>query len=201
MILLKASLCIVTYNNSAIISDALNSVLNNTTGTELDIFVVDNASTDGTPDIVEKVFPFVRLIRCKDNKGFGGGHNAILNVLDSDFHFILNPDILVKDNIITHICEFMSNNSDIAMLVPKFLYEDGREQFTPKLTPTFRYMLGGRLERFGGIFRKWRKEYTFADKNVNEVTDVGFCSGCFIVIRTDVFQKVGGFDERYFLYS
>ena len=198
---MKASLCIVTYNNKDNICAALSSILENTSGTKLDIFVCDNASTDGTPDIVESAFPQVRLIRQSENKGFGAGHNTVLPLLDSDIHFIVNPDIMLTEDTVTLMCKFLEANPDIVMAVPKFLYQNGMEQFTPKLTPTLRYMIGGRLERFGGIFRKWRREYTFADRQVTEVTDVGFCSGCFIAIRTDVFKKTGGFDERYFLYS
>ncbi|MBQ5333197.1 MAG: glycosyltransferase family 2 protein [Oscillospiraceae bacterium] len=199
--LLKASLCIVTYNNKNNISAALGSILEKTKGAELQIYICDNASTDGTPDMVERDFPQVKVIRGSENRGFGAGHNTIINMLDSDIHFIVNPDIMLTEDTVTQMCGFMNDNPDIVMAVPKFIYENGEEQFTPKLTPTLRYMLGGRLERFGGVFRRWRREYTFADRNITEVTDVGFCSGCFIVIRTDVFKKLGGFDERYFLYS
>jgi len=198
---LKASLCIVTYNNRDNISAALGSIIEKTKGTELSVYICDNASSDGTPDIVEKEFPQVTVIRNTENRGFGSGHNTIINELDSDVHFIVNPDIMLTCDTVTQMCGFMKDNPDIVMAVPKFVYENGREQFTPKLTPTLRYMLGGRFERFGGVFRKWRREYTFADRNVTEVTDVGFCSGCFIAIRTDIFKRVGGFDERYFLYS
>ena len=191
----------MTYNNKDNISAALGSITDKTKGTELRIYICDNASTDGTPDIIEREFPQVKVIRSSENKGFGAGHNSIIDMLDSDIHFIVNPDIMLTGDTVTEMCEFMRDNPDIVMAVPKLLYENGEEQFTPKLTPTLRYMLGGRLERFGGVFRKWRREYTFADRNVTEVTDVGFCSGCFIVIRTDIFKKLGGFDERYFLYS
>lgn len=199
--MLKASLCIVTYNNKDNITNSLSSVLEKTQGTETEIYVCDNASADGTPDIIEKQFPQVKVIRSSENKGFGAGNNMILGMIDSDIHFIVNPDIMLTEDTVTKMCRFMQDNPDIVMAVPKLKYENGEEQFTPKRIPTLRYMLGGRLERFGGVFRKWRREYTFADRNVSEVTDVGFCSGCFIVIRTDVFKKIGGFDERYFLYS
>lgn len=200
-ICLKASLCIVTYNNRDNISAALDSVLRHTKGTELQIFVCDNASSDGTPDIVERDFPEVKLIRNAENKGFGAGHNIVLPMLDSDVHFIVNPDIMLTEDTVAGMCGFLANEPDIVMAVPRFVYENGEEQFTPKLAPKLRYMLGGRLERFGGVFRKWRREYTFADRSVTEVTDVGFCSGCFIAVKTDVFRRIGGFDERYFLYN
>lgn len=198
---LKASLCIVTYNNRDNICTAVGSVLEKTKGTELQIYICDNASTDGTPDMIEREFPQVKVIRSGENKGFGAGHNLILDMLDSDIHFIVNPDIMLTGDTVTQMCGFMEDNPDIVMAVPKLLYENGEEQFTPKLAPKLKYMVGGRFERFGGVFRKWRREYTLADRNVTEVTDVGFCSGCFIVIRTDIFKKLGGFDERYFLYN
>lgn len=198
---MTASLCIVTYNNKDNIIAALSSIYKYTKGAELTVYIVDNNSTDGTPDIIAGKFPQVQIIRSSENKGFGAGHNLVLPRLRSEYHFIVNPDIKFISDIVTDMCRFLSENPDIAMAVPKFLYEDGRQQFTPKLTPKLRYMLGGRLEKFGGIFRKWRKEYTFADRNVTEVTDVGFCSGCFIAIRTEIFKAAGGFDERYFLYS
>ncbi|MDE7292966.1 MAG: glycosyltransferase family 2 protein [Oscillospiraceae bacterium] len=198
---MTATLCIVTYNNKDNIANALTSIFEHTKGTEITVYIVDNNSTDGTPELVAEKFPKVKLVRSKENKGFGAGHNMILNEINSEYHFIVNPDIKLTSDIVTDMCKFLSENPDIVMAVPKFLYEDGSEQFTPKKTPTVRYMLGGRLERFGGVFRKWRREYTFADRNVTETTDVGFCSGCFIAVRTEVFRAVGGFDERYFLYS
>lgn len=179
----------------------MRSILEKTTGIAMTVYICDNASTDGTPEIVERDFPQVKLVKVSENRGFGAGHNHVRDILESDIHFIVNPDVMLIEDTVTKMCVFMRDNPDIVMAVPKFTYENGEEQFTPKLTPTLRYMIGGRFERFGGAFRKWRREYTFADRNVTEVTDVGFCSGCFFAIRTDVFKKVGGFDERYFLYS
>ena len=196
-----ASLCIVTYNNASGIIKSLESIYANSDINRLKVYIVDNNSTDKTADIISEKFPQVVLVRNKDNKGFGHGHNCVLDKLSSDYHFIVNPDIIIKDNIISDIMNYMEQNKDISMLVPKFIYEDGREQFTPKRRPTIRYMLGGRLERFGGCFKRWRDEYTMRTVNVIAPVDVGFCSGCFIAVKTELFKKIGGFDERYFLYN
>ena len=193
-------MCIVTYNNSDNIERTLKSMCANV-DEQVQIYVVDNNSTDNTVEIIKQKFPEVTIIENRDNKGFGHGHNAILNQINSDYHFIINPDILFSDNIIKKISDFLDENADIAMVVPKFIYENGNEQFTPKLQPTLKYMLGGRFERFGNPFKRWRDEYTMRGKTISEPVDVGFCSGCFVAIRTDVFKKVGGFDERYFLYN
>ncbi len=194
------SVCIVTFNNAAVIGQMLESVYKNAPENIM-VYVVDNNSTDETTDIVAEKFPSVTLIKNTDNKGFGHGHNAVMDMLDSDYHFIVNPDILIKNNIFAEMSDYMNNNPDVVMAVPKFIYENGEEQFTPKLQPSFKYMLGGRLERFGGCFKRRRDEYTMRNKQVTEPVDVGFCSGCFIAIRTSVFKQIKGFDERYFLYN
>lgn len=197
----KATGCIVTYNNADKIEQAVASILEHTAGTDFRLIISDNMSTDGTPQIIREKFPQVTVVENKENGGFGKGHNAVMDMLDSDYHFIINPDIILTDNAVEQFIEYFEAHRDVVMAVPKLLYEDGREQFTPKRTPTLRYMLGGRLERFGGVFRRWRDEYTFRGENVTEPVDCGFCSGCFICIRTEIFKKAGGFDERYFLYS
>lgn len=198
---MNASLCIVTYNNRHNIEKAIDSVFEHTKSVDFTLYICDNCSSDGTADLIAEKYPQIKLIRAQKNGGFGAGHNTVLPLLESEFHFIVNPDIILKNDTVGEMCRFLEENPDIVMAVPKFLYENGEEQFTPKLTPQVKYMLGGRLERFGGVFRKWRREYTFADRDVHEVTDVGFCSGCFIAVRTEVFRKIGGFDERFFLYN
>lgn len=195
---MNASLCIVTYNNRHNIEETIRSVFEHTKSVDFTLYICDNCSEDGTVSLVEEKFPSVKVIRTSKNGGFGYGHNAVLPRLESDYHFIVNPDIVLQSDIVGEMCRFLEENPDIVMAVPKFLDQNGREQFTPKLTPKLKYMLGGRLERFGGVFRKWRREYTFADREIRDVTDVGFCSGCFIAVRTEVFRKIGGFDERFF---
>ena len=124
-----------------------------------------------------------------------------MDMLDSKYHFIINPDIFLTNDAVGEFIDYFESHDDVVMAVPKLVYEDGTEQFTPKLTPSVKYMMGGRLEKFGNPFKRWRDEYTMRGKNVTEPVDCGFCSGCFICIRTDTFKSIGGFDERYFLYS
>ncbi|MCM1523917.1 MAG: glycosyltransferase family 2 protein [Ruminococcus sp.] len=198
---IKATGCIVTYNNADKIEAVIRSVLDHTKNIDFKLFVSDNMSSDGTAELVRRSFPAVTVIENGSNNGFGHGHNAVLDMLDSKYHFIINPDIILENNAVDSFIEYFEKNADVVMAVPKLLYENGNEQFTPKLTPTLKYMLGGRLERFGDPFKKWRDEYTLRGKNVSEPFECGFCSGCFICIRTEIFKKIGGFDERYFLYS
>ncbi|MGN0779591.1 MAG: glycosyltransferase family 2 protein, partial [Aristaeellaceae bacterium] len=79
--------------------------------------------------------------------------------------------------------------------------QDGTEQFLPKKQPTIRYLLGGRLERLGEPFRSLRRDFTLQNQTITQPTPVGFATGCFLLIRTDVFRQLKGFDERFFLYQ
>ena len=199
----KISVCIVTHNNIGCVAKAVQTLFSHTKTTELTLYISDNASTDGTVELLTQMFENdgrVKIIRNGKNIGFGKGHNKILDKLDSDYHLILNPDIVLIEDALTTLVAYMENNRNIGIITPKILNPDGSEQFLPKRKPTVKYLLGGRLERFGGVFRKWRTEYTRRGERIEEPVDIEFCTGCFMLIRTEVFRRISGFDERYFMY-
>ena len=173
------------------------SLKENTKGRELKVFVFDNASK--SIDIRLSSAADVLEVN-KDNIGFGAAHNKILNYEMGKYHAVVNPDITVDSDVLSHLADILENNPDIAMITPRILNEDGTEQKLPKRTPTARYLFLGRLSRFGGIFKKIRDEYVRANEVFEDLTDIDFCTGCFFMIRSEVFEKIGGFDERYFMY-
>ena len=73
-------------------------------------------------------------------------------------------------------------------------------QAVPRVLPKHRYMFAGQLERFGGVFRRWRDDYTRRNETFDGPTDIESCTGCFMTVRTAVLKAVGGFDERFFMY-
>ena len=196
----KISICIVTYNNENNILNVLECIYKHSKNFELETFVVDSNSSDETVALVKKNFPQVNLIVLPKNRGFGYGHNQVLNTINSDFHVILNPDITFDTNIFDELSSYLKNISDVAMVVPQILNSDGSIQDLPRCAPKFKYLISGRLERFCRLFKLWRDEYTCKGKNFDKPTEIDFCSGCFIMIRTDIFKKLNGFDERFFMY-
>ena len=96
---------------------------------------------------------------------------------------------------------YMEAHPSIAILTPRVLNTDGTEQFLPKKQIAVHYLLGGLFENFGGVFRRWREEFTLADLDVQFPMPVEFATGCFLLIKTSVFQQLGGFDPRFFLYQ
>ncbi|MBR3968039.1 MAG: glycosyltransferase family 2 protein [Clostridia bacterium] len=187
------SAAIVTYNDIDCVPTAVESVLKNTKKYPLKFYVIDNNSTDGTADLIEKSYK-VSVIRQNKNLGFGAGHNIALGQQLGKYHFVINPDISFDSDVISDMVDYFENNSDVIMAMPKILNLDGTEQKLPKERPTFKRLFLGRL------FSSVRSEYVWANKQITTPTEIDFCTGCFFCIRTNAFEKLGGFDERYFMY-
>lgn len=198
--MLDLSIGIVTYNNEKEIKSLLLDIFRHTKDLAFQVYIVDNASTDGTVALVRKEFPMVNIIETGKNLGFGAGHNRLLPLLDSRYHLILNPDIRISSNSLKGLVDYMDTHVDVAMVTPRILNQDGTEQCLPKRTPSFRYMVCGRLERFSKKFAAIRREYTMADAKFTEPTEISFCTGCFMLLSTEVFKSCNGFDERFFMY-
>ena len=147
------------------------------------------------------MFPGVTLLPQKGNIGFGRANNAVLPHLRSKYHLIMNPDVTFDPDLLGRMVSYMENHPGIAILTPRVLNEDGTEQYLPKKRIAVHYLLSGLLEKFGGIFRRWRDEFTMADMEVRHPVPVEFATGCFLLIRTDVFLHLKGFDPRFFLYT
>lgn len=192
----KVSGCIVTYNEEDIIEDCISSILEHTKNLDFTLYVSDNDSKDKTIEIVKEKFPEVVLIENKKNGGFGDGHNKVLKQLDSDFHVVINPDIILKENTIEVLVEYLKSHEKVAMITPKILNEDGTEQYLPKRNPKFSYVILSKLKPF----RHYRAEYTRQKEDLKVPTKVEFCTGCFFVMRTRLMKQLGGFDPRYYMY-
>lgn len=194
---MKVTASIVTYNSANEISEVLNSL---SQAKNIEIFVIDNASEDNTREIVKKEFPEIKLIASPKNLGFGGGHNLAIEQIDSNYHIIVNPDISVEKDEIEKMLSYMEANPDVVVLTPRVLNTDGSEQFLPKRRPNLKYLFGGRLESKFKVCYRWRSEYTMRDEHIETPIQVDFATGCFMVCRSEALKKIGGFDERYFLY-
>ncbi|MBO4467971.1 MAG: glycosyltransferase family 2 protein, partial [Clostridia bacterium] len=159
----------------------------------LKLYVFDNGSTDDTVDLIKKL-DGVSVIENGKNIGFGAAHNLALKQDPGEYHFVINPDITVNGDLLSDMVDYLEQNEDVVMAMPKILNVDGSEQKLPKEIPTFKRLFLGRLSK------KVRNEYVWADKEIKVPTEIDFCSGCFFGIKTCVFKELGGFDERYFMY-
>lgn len=189
---------IVTYNNVSTIAKTLETLFKETQDVDFKLYVVDNGSSDGTPEYIEKSFPQVSVIRSEKNVGFGAGHNIVINSVDSSYHAIINPDIVLNENVIKKMVDFMEENSDIGLLSPRICFPDGRDQILGKRNPQLKYLVASRLR--GSEPGKLLKEYAMLDCDLTKPIRIENATGCFMLLRTDLLKKIGGFDDRYFMY-
>ncbi len=193
----KVTGCIVTYNNIRTIETAVRTVLDST-ACGFRLYVVDNGSTDGTVELIRDKFPGVTLIQMKSNVGFGAGHNHILNMLDSDYHAIINPDVIIKDDIISDMAAYLDGHPDVGMLSPRIRFPDGRPQVLGKRVPKPQYLIASRFRT--EVPGKLLREYAMLDEDLSVPREIQNATGCFMFIRTSLFKQLNGFDEKYFMY-
>ncbi len=190
---INISASIVTYNDIGRAPATVESILNNTKKYNLTLYVIDNASSDGTVKCIEKING-VTVIRNDKNIGFGAAHNRVLDNQIGKYHFVINPDITINSDVLSDMVDYFEADPDVVMAMPKILNTNGTEQKLPKERPTFKRLFFGRLSD------SVRSEYVWAEREITEPTEIDFCTGCFFCIRGDVFKKILGFDERYFMY-
>lgn len=200
----KITACIVAYCDYEEVVAAAKSVLHHTPGKDFRLFIVDNASPDGCGKQLSAVdFGDNRVeVRClPENLGFGKGHNSVLPDLDSEVHFILNPDILLTADTLTPLADWLLAKEGAVMATPQLFFPDGKVQHLPRRKPTPWLLLARQLApRFGGVFTKADRHYTMQDEDLTQPRRIEFCTGSFAAIRTDAFKAIGGFDPEYFMY-
>ena len=194
--------CIVTYNNMRTIEKTVETLLENTKGVDFTLYIQDNDSTDGTPDFLIKRFatdPRVIVTKRGVNNGFSAGHNSVLPLIDSDYHVVINPDIEIRDDVISAMVSYLDSNADIGLLSPRICFPDGKDQILGKRNPKLSYLVASRLRNEASPSRLLR-EYAMLDCDLSKPCDIENATGCFMMFRTSLFKEIGGFDSHYFMY-
>lgn len=191
--------CIVTHNNMRTIKDTLDSIFEYTKGVDFKLFAVDNLSEDGTPDFIRENYPQIELIEPGTNKGFGSGHNEVLGKINSKYHAIINPDVIIKSDVVKIMADKMDEDESVGMISPKILFPDGRLQILGKRMPKIKYLVASRMRK-GDEPSPLLAEFAMLDHDPDSEYQVEVATGCFLFIRTELFKKIGGFDEGYFMY-
>jgi len=190
-------------NNQEMVSKVINSCLSS----ELiyKIYLIDNSPTDEFKDFVN-IDSRIKYIFNNANLGFGKAHNiAMRKSIENSvpYHLVLNPDVYFDEGVLEELYEYMEGNKDVGLVMPKVLYPDGRIQYLCKLLPTPFDLFGRRFLNFYP-FKKYiekRNEiYELRFTGYDKIMEVPYLSGCFMFIRTKVLEKVGLFDERFFMY-
>lgn len=163
-------------------------------------FIIDNSTNDALREL-ESVSERITYIY-SDNLGFGSGHNiAIDRAIDlgSDYHIIINPDIYWNGDIIEQLVQFMDQNKDCGLVMPKILYPNGEVQYLCKLLPTPLDLFGRRFIPFKMFQEKRNAWYEMHWSGYDKVMEVPSLSGCFMFIRTDILKKQEGLINVFYV--
>jgi len=197
------SVIIVNYNVRVFLENALLSVQKALTGINGEIIVIDNASDDGSVEMMKQKFPGVKLISNKSNVGFASANNQGIKESQGDYLLLLNPDTILQEDTIRTMVEFLDQHQDVGLAGCKILNPDGSLQLACRRsfpTPWVAFTkITGLSTLFPNIpfFGKYNLAYLDPDKSY----EVDAVSGSFMFIRRSVLDKVGGLDEQFFMYG
>lgn len=196
----RITACIVSYGGYEEVLRAAESLLEHTREDFL-LYIVDNNSPDGTGEQLEQanLGPRCKVIRNGENLGFGKGHNTVIPFLESEYHFVVNPDIVIHSDVLGAMADWMDENPDVVMSTPYITFPDGRPQILPKRACNVMGLLSRQLPDCKPL-KKFGDHYAMLDEDLSKVTDIQFCTGSFFCMRTEVFKQMEGFDKGYFMY-
>lgn len=200
---MKLSVVIVNYNVKYFLEQCLHAALKAAELVDSEIFVVDNDSVDGSCQMVEEKFPEVKLISNRENLGFSKANNQAIRIASGEYILLLNPDTVVEEDCFLKIVGFMDRTPDAGGLGVKMI--DGKGRFLPESkrglpTPevAFWKMFGfSKLFPHSRYFSRYHLGYLSND----EIHEVEVLAGAFMLLRTEVLNKIGLLDEDYFMYG
>lgn len=199
----KLSFIIVNYNVKEFLQNLLQSLSKATRNIPSEIIVVDNASTDGSVEVVREKHPEVKLIANDTNVGFGAANNMGFEQSEGEYAVLINPDTIVKEDTFEKLLAFFERTPDAGIAGCKVLNPDGSLQLPcrrsfPGPWTSFTKVVGlSKLFPKSKLFAKYN--LTYMDEN--DTYEVDAISGAFMMVRREVYQKINGFDTDFFMYG
>lgn len=201
--MISLSIVIVNWNVKQLLEDCLNSIFRTLDNLDFEVIVVDNNSSDGSAEMIKGKFPSVILIENKENLGFGAANNQGIRISKGEYVLILNPDTIIFPNALKSLIAFLDQNPKIGAVCPKILNSDNTVQLScirklPTLLSEF-FELTYLNRRFPKNRIIGDHYMSYCDYNLER--EVELLSGCCIMIRKIALEKIGLFDENFFIYG
>lgn len=194
---------IVLYNTDRdILTRAIDSFLDTSLMAEKKLYLIDNSPNDLLSDIANYHSDII-YISNPSNPGFGASHNiAIIEAInrEADYHFVINPDISVDQDVVFPMIEYMESHKNVGMMMPAILNSDGSRQFLPKLLPSPYSVFMRKFKRPKAIYEPFINRYELRNVPEDKIYSCPILSGCFTLFRTSVLKELDGYDDRFFMY-
>jgi GT2 family glycosyltransferase len=196
------SLVIVNWNTREKLHDCLSSIAEHLRAVPHEVIVIDNDSSDGSPEMVEEEFADVRLVRNADNVGFGRANNQGMRMAGGEWLLLLNSDTLLTDDSVARLFEKVRRVPRLGVAHCKLVFPDGRTQFTTYPFPTLGRTVFEALGLYKLVSRKLAGSILLTGYwDYDEERDVDWVAGAFMLLPRRVFEQTGGFDESLFMYG
>lgn len=199
---IEISIVIVTWNAIGYARDCLRSIQHQKTSRSIETIVVDNASTDGTADMVRTEFPQVKLVQSDRNLGFARANNVGIRLTKGKYIFLINPDVIVLDGCLDRLLDFMEKNPSVGLAGPRMLGPDGGVRRSTMRFPSVwnsfcRALSLDKLFKGSKIFGG----FLMTDFKHDRTMDVDILNGWFWAARRESLDKIGLLNENLFMYG
>ncbi len=196
------SIVIATWNGKRYASECLESLHASPVGVPIEIIVVDNASTDGTPDMIRTRFPGVHLVENQANLGFAKANNIGVALSRGKYVSLINSDVVISPGCLDRMLALMETNQDIGIMGPRMLCSDGTVGISVRQLPTVWNTLCAAL----ALNSILPDSTLFAGQSIKsdatgKIKDVQVLGGWFWMVSRKALEHVGGLDERFFMYG
>jgi GT2 family glycosyltransferase len=198
---MKLSIVVLCWNDLNVIKECLESVYRATSAITFEVIVSDNGSTDTSVEYIREHFPDVRIVDNGANLGFARGNNAGINVAQGEYVLILNPDTIVHDKALERLVAYADRCPEGGAFGCRVLNPDGSFQNPARPLPTaFRFLISALdLRWLGKLTDVFDSDLYYHWTGHTERT-IGFQSGCCIMVRRELLERLHGFDERFFYH-
>ena len=196
------SIVIVGWNAKHYLELCLESLAAAPPRRSMEVFVVDNASSDGSSEMIEARFPWVKLIKSPENLGFSRGNNLAIRQCQGRYVALINPDVIVFSGCLDALADFLDQNPDVGNVGPRVFNPDMTQQSTCRRFPT----IWNNFCAASGLATKFRNSRFFSGEHMfyfshDQTRAVDVIVGCFSMIRRETLDAVGLLDEDLFMYG
>jgi GT2 family glycosyltransferase len=198
---LDLSIITVSWNVRELLRSCLQSVASGRGQLNIEMIVVDSASSDGSPEMVRQDFPWVKLIASKENLGFPRGNNKGIERANGKHILLLNPDTIIMGDALTTMVDYLDQHLDVGGLGPQLLNQDGSIQSSRRRFPTFLTAIFESTWLEDMAPASITRHYYAQDLPDDQPADVDWVIGACLMVPRRVVDRVGLLDEGYFMYS
>lgn len=195
------TIAVVSWNTRSLLADCLESLRGEVTKGLAEVWVVDNASSDGSAELVQERFPWTNLIASSENLGFGAAVNAVASRTDSAWLVAANADVRLSPGALGGLLAEGERHPEAAVIAPRLILPDGTTQHSVYPFPTIPFTLAyvsGAIRLSDRLARRWCIDRGFDPDRGREVA---WAVGAFLLVRRSAWEAVGGFDQAQWMYA